>query len=155
MKRFLATLISISTLFIFTACSETSEVQTNILIERPEATTNLQTFEISPQDVNAKLASHENFHLIDVRTPEEIESEHIKGATDYINSVDIEAGLIAFEDFDKNEEILVYCRSGNRSGRVLKIMKELGFTNVKSIAGGINEWSSLGYNTCSEVDNTC
>ena len=155
MKKIPAALISISTLFFLTACGETNEVQTNILTETPETAMHLQTFEISPQEVNEKIANNETFHLIDVRTPEEREASHIKGDNDFINSVNIEAGLIAFEDFDKNEEIIVYCRSGNRSGRVLQIMAELGFTNVKSVAGGINEWKDLGYNTCSELDNTC
>jgi len=155
MKKILAALVSISSLFILSACSDSSELQTSMLTEPPEKTMELQNFEISPQDVNKKIASGSPFHLIDTRTPEEREIEHIKGDADHINSVDIESGKVAFEDYDKNEELIVYCRSGNRSARVYNVLKNLGFKNVKSMAGGINEWKKLGYNTCSESANTC
>lgn len=155
MKRLSLTLTLISALIILNACSEASDVQTNLLNDNSESTMNLQIYEISPEEVNEKLQNNENFHLIDVRTTEERNEAHIKGDTDFINSVDIESGLIKFENYDKNDEIIVYCRSGNRSARVFKIMEALGFTNVKSMAGGINEWKILGYNTCSELNNTC
>lgn len=155
MKKVLAALTVISVFLVLNACVESDDLQTNLITETPETTMNIESFEISPEDVNAKLASKVDFHLIDVRTPGEKNENHIKGDTDFINSVDIEAGNASFDSYDKNDEIIVYCRSGNRSESVYNIMKDLGFTNVKSMAGGINEWISLGYNTCSEVNNTC
>lgn len=146
MKKVLAALTVISTLLILNACVESDDATT---------TMNIESFEISPQNVNSKLTANSNIRLIDVRTPEERKAGQIKGDTDFVNSVDIEAGLVAFENYDKNEEIIVYCRSGNRSGKIFDVMKDLGFTNVKSMAGGINEWISLGYTTCGEVNNTC
>lgn len=156
MKRLLSAITLISILFILNACGEeTTDVQTNLLNDKTETNMNLQSFEISPEKVKEKLQNNENFYLIDVRTPEERNEAHITGDTDFVNSVDIESGLTNFDNYDKNDEIIVYCRSGNRSARVFKVMEALGFTNVKSMAGGINEWKSLGYNTCSELNNTC
>ncbi len=155
MKKVLAALTVISALFFLNACTESSDLQTSILIENPEITMNIESFEIAPEDVKRKLTTDSDFHLIDVRTPDERNTIHINGNIEYINSIDVEAGNISFDNYDKNDEIVVYCRSGNRSERVYNVMKNLGFTNVKSMAGGINEWVSLGYNTCSEVNNTC
>jgi rhodanese-related sulfurtransferase len=40
----------------------------------------------------------------------------------------------------KNEEVIFYCRSGNRSGRAALFLEQLGFTNVKNLKGGMLEW---------------
>lgn len=150
MKKVIAALTVIFVFLMLNACVESDDLKTDLLIDTFEPTMNIEAFEISPQDVNTKLASNGDFKLIDVRTPGEREAGHIKGDSDFLNSVDIEAGTVLFEGYDKNEEIVVYCRSGNRSERAYNAMKDLGFTNVKSMAGGINEWISLGYNTSSE-----
>jgi rhodanese-related sulfurtransferase len=42
----------------------------------------------------------------------------------------------------KNEEVIVYCRSGNRSGQAALILETLGFTNTKNLAGGMLAWQS-------------
>lgn len=78
--------------------------------------------------------------IIDVRTPEEFEKGHLEGAT-MINFFD--------EDFDqqiaelpKDKEYLVYCHSGNRSGKAVKKMEEAGFTKAHNMTGGWSSWSS-------------
>jgi rhodanese-related sulfurtransferase len=40
----------------------------------------------------------------------------------------------------KNEEVIVYCRSGNRSGQAALILETLGFTNTKNLSGGMMAW---------------
>jgi len=40
----------------------------------------------------------------------------------------------------KNEEVIVYCRSGNRSGMASMILESAGFTNVKNLTGGMLAW---------------
>jgi rhodanese-related sulfurtransferase len=124
----------------------TSDLQTNVM--------QVNTFEISPTEVNQKLTENQEFHLIDVRTPEE--NAEIKIPNSQLMVLDNLAEMIINnEDIAFNDEIIVYCRSGNRSKTAYDILTQLGYTNVKSMAGGINEWTDLGYNTCSELNNNC
>jgi rhodanese-related sulfurtransferase len=73
---------------------------------------------ITPLEVKERLDAGETLHLVDVREPEET------------------------EEFDhlKNEEVIFYCRSGNRSGKAALFLEQLGFTNVKNLKGGMLEW---------------
>jgi rhodanese-related sulfurtransferase len=73
--------------------------------------------------------------LIDVRTKEEYEIDHIKGALLH-DIMDMMQGI--FPDFDKNEEISLYCESGNRSMMAKNIMERAGFTNIKDLGGIYN-----------------
>ncbi len=50
-------------------------------------------------------------------------------------------------ELDKSKTYLIYCRSGRRSGIALDIMKELGFTEVYNILGGITQWEAEGLPT--------
>lgn len=73
--------------------------------------------------------------LIDVRTKEEYDEKHISGAVN-IPLSDIEEGNI---DYDKDKDIIVYCRSGNRSKTAAKQLIVLGYTKVYDL-GSINNW---------------
>ena len=75
--------------------------------------------------------------ILDVRTAEEFAQKHIPGAMNIPNEV-IGAGPIA-ELPDKNQLILVYCRSGNRSKQASEKLVRLGYTNVVEF-GGIIAW---------------
>ena len=75
--------------------------------------------------------------LLDTRTQEEYDQSHIPGA---ILIPHTEIAERAEEELpDKDQLILVYCRSGNRSKQASEILAELGYTNVKEF-GGINTW---------------
>lgn len=79
--------------------------------------------------------------LIDVRSPEEYHSEHIKGAIN-INYTTIKNNHSVIEKLtnqDKRKSIVLYCRSGRRSGIAKKELEELGYTNVVN-HGGIDSW---------------
>ena len=78
--------------------------------------------------------------LLDVRTSEEYSEGHIEGSTliDY-NSSSFDSKL---SELDKDESYLLYCRSGNRSGKAVHKMIGLGFTDVTNMVGGYNAWSS-------------
>ena len=77
------------------------------------------------------------FQIVDVRTPEEYGEGHIKGAVNIpletINGREIP------ELPDRSQELLVYCRSGNRSKTASSALAELGYTNIYDF-GGINTW---------------
>ena len=92
---------------------------------------------ITAEEFEKKL-SDGNAQLIDVRTPEEYNQGHLKGALNYnINSSEFENQL---SKLDKNKPVLVYCLSGGRSGSAAEIMADKGFTEVYNMQGGIMKW---------------
>ena len=82
------------------------------------------------------------FVIIDVRTPEEFNEGHIE------NAVNIDFNSETFKEdldkLDKNKTYFIYCRSGNRSGRAIPIMKGLGFKEVYNLSAGMQEWIAEG-----------
>ena len=92
---------------------------------------------ISYMDAKEKIIN-ENAILIDVRTEEEYNKEHISGATllplDNIDETNIENVVD-----NKDDVIIVYCQSGNRSSQALTLLKDLGYTEVYDL-GSINNW---------------
>ena len=83
------------------------------------------------------------FVIIDVRTPAEYQQGHIAGARliDYYSS-DFQRSL---ERLDKAKTYLFYCRSGNRSGRTMKMIAGMGFEKVYHLVGGIRQWQGQGF----------
>ena len=79
-----------------------------------------------------------NLQLIDVRTPKEYEEGHIKNAEniDFYNA----AFYTQMNKLNKDEPLYIYCRSGGRSGKAAAKLKELGFTEVYDLQGGILDW---------------
>lgn len=76
--------------------------------------------------------------VLDVRTPPEFTQAHLPGAV----NVDF-YGPTLREDLaalDQDAPVLLYCRSGNRSGNLHGLLAELGFSDVVDIRGGIIEW---------------
>ena len=75
--------------------------------------------------------------ILDVRTPEEFAERHIPGAINIPNET------ISTEEIpelpDKEQLIMVYCRSGNRSKQASEKLATLGYTNIVEF-GGINDW---------------
>ena len=87
------------------------------------------------KDINEK---KENFLLLDVRTDAEVSKAVIP-----INSIHIPMNLIPekLENFNKNDHIIVYCKSGIRSKKVCEFLEANDFTNVKNLEGGILAWA--------------
>lgn len=77
----------------------------------------------------------ESFYLVDARTPEEYHGGHISGALNYpLSRIDEKQPTE-----DKDALIVLYCRTGNRSGQALRILESLDYTNVHNF-GGIIDW---------------
>lgn len=78
------------------------------------------------------------FSIIDVRTPEEYAEGHLTGSQmiDYYDA-DFADQL---QQLDKDKTYLIYCRSGGRSGRTLKLMEQMGFSSVYNMSGGFSRW---------------
>ena len=83
------------------------------------------------------MAEEEGYLILDVRTQEEYADGHIPGAICVPNESISEE--MPEELPDKEQLILVYCRSGNRSKQAAQKLAELGYTNVKEF-GGIMSW---------------
>jgi len=81
--------------------------------------------------------------ILDVRQPEEWQEYHIPDST-LIPLGDLESRL---SEVPKDQEIVVVCRSGNRSQQGRDILLNAGFAPVSSMAGGLKEWQSAGYPT--------
>ena len=76
--------------------------------------------------------------LVDVRTKEEYNEEHIDGAVLLtLDTINEETAEDAIED--KNSVIIVYCRSGNRSSQAVELLTELGYTEVYDL-GAMSNW---------------
>ena len=92
---------------------------------------------ITAEEAKQIMDSEEDYIILDVRTQEEYDQGHIPGAI-----------VISHEEItekaeemltDKNQLILVYCRSGRRSKIAAEALVELGYTNIKEF-GGIIDW---------------
>ncbi len=79
-----------------------------------------------------------DFVLVDLRTPDEIADGYIEGAVniDFYDD-DLRDQL---NTLDRDKTYVIYCRSGNARDR----MRELGFTEVYNVVGGINSWRAAG-----------
>jgi adenylyltransferase/sulfurtransferase len=93
--------------------------------------------EITPAEVNTWLHSDDPPFLLDVREPNEWEIGHLPDAT-RISVNELQGRL---NELDTAREMVVYCRSGARSGRAVDMLRAAGFRKVKNMTGGILRWS--------------
>jgi rhodanese-related sulfurtransferase len=92
---------------------------------------------ISAAQLEHRIEAGDRFTLVDVREPKEYAVGHIAGAQ-MIPLGDIKAGKFTMS---KDDEIVLYCHSGHRSGIAARTLEERGFTNVKHLDGGILKWN--------------
>ena len=121
--RIIATLV-LSTLAV-TGCSSNGSTSPQLGIE-----------EFAAKTVEADVV------VLDVRTPEEFAEGHLANAI----NIDFQSGNFANEisKLDKGTTYAVYCRSGNRSGQAVKVMADLGFTDLYDMDGGVIDWAAAG-----------
>ena len=97
---------------------------------------------ISAEQLRARMDAGEKLHIIDVREPHEYAEFNI-GATliplGKIQTMQIDE----IEDL-KEEEVIIHCRSGQRSMMACLFLETLGFKNTKNLAGGMLAWQELG-----------
>ena len=121
MKRFIPLLMA---LLFLSGCGAVSAEKTYRQITMEEAVTMME--------------EETGYIILDVRTAQEYSEKHIPGAINIPNET------IGTEDIpelpDKEQLILVYCRSGNRSKQASEKLVKLGYTNIVEF-GGINDWT--------------
>jgi rhodanese-related sulfurtransferase len=93
---------------------------------------------ITVEEVKARLDAGEKLHIVDVREPHENAEFNIGGLLLPLGKVQ----TMQVEDIEdlKDEEVIVYCRSGNRSGQACLILETMGFKNTKNLVGGMLSW---------------
>jgi rhodanese-related sulfurtransferase len=93
---------------------------------------------ITAEEVKARLDAGEKLHIVDVREPYENAEFNIGGVLLPLGKVQ----TMQVDDIEdlKEEEVIVYCRSGNRSGQACLILETMGFKNTKNLVGGMLNW---------------
>lgn len=95
-------------------------------------------YELSPEEVQAMRLRGENFNLLDVREPWEVEGACIASAK-LMPMGDVPSR--AHQELDPDDHIVVYCHHGVRSLNVTAWLRQQGFEKSQSMAGGIDAWS--------------
>lgn len=96
---------------------------------------------ISVETLKQHLDQKDPVNLVDVREPYEHDEFNIGGTL-------IPLGRFQVLDVDeleplRDEEIILYCRSGNRSGQAALMLENMGFSNVKNLQGGMLRWQEV------------
>ena len=111
-----------------------------------------QITEIAPAAVVSELAQPAPPVLLDVREPGEFAAAHLQGA------INIPRGVLEFQVeahpamacstdpalAERERKVLVYCRTGGRAALAAAALQSMGFTQVRSISGGIEAWTAAG-----------
>ncbi|MBQ3029873.1 MAG: rhodanese-like domain-containing protein [Agathobacter sp.] len=123
---------------ILTACTNNTEQNSNQDVGQSD-TQLAATYEcITQEEAHALMEDGIDCIILDVRTQEEYDEKHI------LNAICIPNETIGTEPPaelpDKDQLILVYCRSGNRSKQASEKLAAMGYTNIKEF-GGINTWT--------------
>jgi thioredoxin len=97
---------------------------------------------VSPEIFAKKINKTPKAQILDVRTPEEFNSEHIDNATNANWLGDSFVANIA--KLDKTNPVFVYCKSGARSAKASVKLQELGFKKIYQLEGGLLKWNAAG-----------
>ncbi len=120
-------------------------ITTSAAESRPQT----QIFEdVTPKEAYSLIQKNKDnpdFVILDVRTPAEFQDGHIADAInlDYYSKTILDD----LDRLDKTKTYLIHCRTGTRSGKTFKFMKELGFQEVYHMVGGIVRWKAEGLPT--------
>lgn len=111
--------------------------------EKISAEAQARITEVTAEQIEPRLTGGQSFHLIDVRE----ESEWAKGHLPH--ALHLGKGIIE-RDIEKTipdvgAEIVLYCGGGYRSALAADNLQKMGYTNVKSLAGGFRHWTEAGY----------
>lgn len=93
--------------------------------------------DITVTELKQRLANKETLNIIDVRESNEYEAFNI--GVKLIPMSELTDRLSEFEPY-KNEELILHCRSGARSGRAKQYLEGLGYAKVRNLLGGMLEW---------------
>lgn len=95
---------------------------------------------ISVSEVKQRLDAGEHLNLLDVREPDEFAEFNIGGTLVPLGKIQM-MQIDGLEDW-KDQEVIVYCRSGRRSMMACQYLESMGFTNTKNLEGGMLDWQA-------------
>ena len=125
MKKCIPLILAISIIFVLAGCGTSAEQEENSYQQ------------VSMEEAVEIMEEETGYIILDVRTEEEFSERHIP------NAINIPNESIGSEELkelpDKEQLVLVYCRSGNRSKQAAEKLAALGYTNITEF-GGINDW---------------
>lgn len=96
---------------------------------------------VNAEEARGLLIENPNIIILDVRTKGEYKRGHIEGAVR--NNYFSTKFKRRLRELDRTKPYLVHCKSGHRSGRVVKIMVKEGFTDITHLDGGYDAWKKL------------
>jgi rhodanese-related sulfurtransferase len=96
--------------------------------------------DIEVQELKERLDNGEKINLIDVREEWEFEEFNLNGKLIPLGQLPTRLSEL---DSLKDEEIIIHCRSGNRSGQAKRFMEQQGFKKVRNLLGGTMAWEAL------------
>lgn len=96
--------------------------------------------DITVEELKQRIEANENLHIVDVR--EEYEFDEFNIGAQLIPLGELPDRVSEIEHL-KDEELIVHCRSGARSGRAKDYLTSLGFTKVRNLIGGMIAWQQL------------
>ena len=93
---------------------------------------------ISVEELKSRLDAGEKINVVDVREPHENAEFNIGGTLIPLGKIQ----TMQIEDIEdlKDQELVLYCRSGNRSGQACMFLDAMGFKNTKNLVGGMLAW---------------
>ena len=94
--------------------------------------------QITVKELKERLDAGEHLNLLDVREPYEFAEFNIGGKLVPLGKIQM-MQIDELEDW-KDEEVIIYCRSGNRSGTAALFLDSMGFKNTKNLVGGMLAW---------------
>ena len=97
--------------------------------------------DVTVQEARRLIEDKPDLVLLDVRTESEYEEGHIEGAV----NIPVQELSVRFDELSPEDELLVYCRTGNRSAQAVDILLDLGFTKIYHMDAGITGWIEAGY----------
>ncbi len=94
-------------------------------------------FEIAPDELNRRLQAGDDVDLLDVRNPDEFAICRIEGS----DLIPLPQLLEGMHRLDSAREMVVYCHTGPRSAQAVNFLRGIGFSKVKNLRGGVDEWA--------------
>jgi rhodanese-related sulfurtransferase len=105
--------------------------------EAAEAAATGRLPEITPLELKARMDAGDDIFVLDVREPFEYEIARIEGST----LIPLGELPRRVEELDSTADIIIHCKSGKRSAKAQEILKDMGFSRVTNLSGGILQWS--------------
>ncbi|MFN3317066.1 MAG: rhodanese-like domain-containing protein [Raineya sp.] len=93
--------------------------------------------DITTQELRQRIEAGEKLNVLDVREPWEFEEDNLNGLLIPLGELPTRFGEI---EAWKEQEVIVHCRTGGRSGKAKDFLKTKGFTKVRNLLGGITEY---------------